>query len=111
MEDAIHLQVDKFVSCPVCGQSPMRPNVVWFSEVPHHLDEIERAVARATTFVAIGTSGAVYPAAAYLAYARAKGAKTIVQGLAEPDNLDERDEFLAGRASEVVPALVGRLLA
>ncbi len=109
--DMEHLAVDEFVACSACAHSPLRPDVVWFTEVPHFLDEIERAVARATTFVAIGTSGAVYPAAAYLSYARANGAKTIVQGLAEPDNLDERDEFLAGRASEVVPGLVGRLLA
>ncbi|QDV06937.1 NAD-dependent protein deacylase [Planctomycetes bacterium Poly30] len=109
-EDTEHLEVDVFVGCPACGHTPLRPNVVWFSEVPHYLDEIERAVARATTFVAIGTSGAVYPAAAYLAYARANGAKTIVQGLAEPDNLAEKDEFLCGRASEVVPTLVDRLL-
>lgn len=110
VEDREHLAVDEFVTCQACGHRPLRPNVVWFSEVPHYLDDIERAVARATTFVAIGTSGAVYPAAAYLAYARANGAKTIVQGLAEPDNLDERDEFLVGRASEVVPGLVQRLL-
>ncbi len=109
--DREHLKVDEFVTCGGCGHGPLRPNVVWFSEVPHYLDEIERAVSMATTFVAIGTSGAVYPAAAYLSYARAAGKKTIVQGLAEPDNLDPRDEFLAGRASEVVPSLVDRLLA
>jgi NAD-dependent deacetylase len=110
VEDREHLHTQIFVTCGACGDAPLRPNVVWFSEVPHYLDEIERAVARATTFIAIGTSGAVYPAAAYLAYARANGAKTIVQGLAEPDNIDERDEFLAGRASEIVPLLVQRLI-
>ena len=110
VHDREHVKVDEFVTCGSCGHKPMRPNVVWFSEVPHYLDEIERAVSAATTFIAIGTSGAVYPAAAYLSYARAAGKKTIVQGLAEPDNLDPRDEFLVGRASDVVPALVERLL-
>ncbi|MEM8712492.1 MAG: NAD-dependent deacylase [Planctomycetota bacterium] len=109
-EDSEHLEVDEFVACPSCGHSPVRPDVVWFGEMPYFLDEIERAVARAQTFIAIGNSGAVYPAAGYLSYARANGARTIVQGLAEPDNLDPRDEFLAGRASEVVPGLVAELL-
>ena len=77
----------------------------------YHLPEIEAAVARATHFLAIGTSGAVYPAAGYLSYARANGAWTACQGLAAPDNLHPGDAFLAGRASEVVPALVEDLLA
>ncbi|MEM9380221.1 MAG: NAD-dependent deacylase [Planctomycetota bacterium] len=108
--DGEHLDVDTFVACPACGHEPVRPDIVWFCEMPYHLEEIERAVARATHFVSIGTSGAVYPAAGYLAYARANGARTICQGLAEPDNLHPRDEFRAGRASEVVPALVDELL-
>lgn len=108
--DREHHDTDVFVACPSCGRSPVRPDVVWFGEMPYHLDEIERAVARATEFVAIGTSGAVYPAAGYLAYARANGTRTIVQGLAEPDNLHPADEFRAGRASEVVPRIVDELL-
>ncbi|MEM9801827.1 MAG: NAD-dependent deacylase [Planctomycetota bacterium] len=109
--DADHLDAETFVTCPACGHEPVRPDVVWFGEIPYHLDEIQRAGATATEFVAIGTSGAVYPAAGYLSYARANGARTLCQGLAEPDNLDPRDEFRAGRASEVVPALVDELLA
>jgi len=102
--------VDAFVACPACGHEPCRPDVVWFGEVPYGLDEIERALATATVFVAIGTSGAVYPAAGFLSYARAAGVRTIVQGLAEPDNLHPRDEFREGRASEVVPRIARELL-
>lgn len=102
---------EEYVTCPRCGAAPVRPDVVWFGEVPYQLPAIEAAVASATAFVAIGTSGAVYPAAGYLGYARAAGIRTIVQGLAAPDNLDPRDEFRAGRASDVVPALVEDLLA
>ena len=101
---------DEWVSCPACAHEPVRPDVVWFGEMPYGLAEIETAVASATVFIAIGTSGAVYPAAGYLGYARAAGTRTIVQGLVEPDNFDRRDEFRAGRASEVVPKLVDELL-
>jgi NAD-dependent deacetylase len=109
--DTEHLDADEFVGCPECGHEPVRPDIIWFGEMPYHTDEIERAVHAATEFVSIGTSGAVYPAAGYLAYARANGARTICQGLAEPDNLHPADEFRAGRASELIPALVDELLA
>lgn len=98
-----------FLACPDCGHEPLRPDVVWFGEVPYHLDAIEQGLQRATSFLAIGTSGAVYPAAGLLAYARSAGIPTIVQGLAEPDNLDPRDRFVPGRASEVVPALCAEI--
>lgn len=104
--DAEHFGETEFVACEACGHTPLRPDVVWFGEMPYHLDTIERAVAEADLFVAIGTSGAVYPAAGYLSYARAAGIPTVVQGLAEPDNLDPRDRFVAGRAAEAVPRLV-----
>jgi len=109
--DREHLDVEVLVPCSECGATPLRPDVVWFGEMPYHLPEIEAAVARATHFIAIGTSGAVYPAAGYLSYARASGAWTACQGLAEPDNLDPRDAFFGGRASEAVPVLVDALLA
>ena len=107
--DAEHFDETEFVACPGCGHMPVRPDVVWFGEMPYGLEAIERAVAGATLFVAIGTSGAVYPAAGYLSYARSAGIPTIVQALDEPDNLDPRDRFVKGRASEAVPALVREL--
>lgn len=104
--DRTHLDPNAFVPCVSCGHARLRPNVVWFGEVPHHLERIEAALLGCTDFVAIGTSGAVYPAAGLLAAARELGARTFVQGLDAPDNLDPRDRFEAGRAVEVVPALV-----
>lgn len=102
---------ERFVACPSCGHAPCRPDVVWFGEVPYGLDAIEGALATATVFVAIGTSGAVYPAAGFLSYARAAGIPTIVQGLAAPDNLHPADDFREGRASEVVPRIAAELAA
>jgi NAD-dependent deacetylase len=64
-------------ACPDCRRAAgLRPQVVWFGEMPFHMDEIDRALRRADLFVALGTSGAVYPAAGFVAEARAMGLRT-----------------------------------
>ena len=108
--DREHLDPEAFVPCPECDHPRLRPDIVWFGELPYHMDAIERALAGARHFVAIGTSGAVYPAAGYLQLARAIGATTWVNSLDEPQNLHPADRFLPGRAAEVVPAQVERWL-
>lgn len=108
--DLEHLDPEQYAPCPACRHGRLRPDVVWFGEMPYHLDEIAGTVERCTHFLAIGTSGVVYPAAGYLESARRLGARTIVQGLDEPENLDPRDEFVPGRAAQTVPGLVRRLL-
>ena len=52
--------------CPACGERALRPDVVWFGEMPYRMDEIYAALRRADLFVSIGTSGAVYPAAGFV---------------------------------------------
>lgn len=104
--DLEHVDPERFVACPGCGHDAMRPDVVWFGEVPLHLAQIERAMRRCTHFLAIGTSGVVYPAAGLLAAARRLGAATHVQSLEVPDNLTALDRFHVGRAAEVVPAML-----
>ena len=84
--------------------------MVWFGELPHGLDAIERALERCDRFLAVGTSGRVWPAAGLLALARAVGAATWVTGLEAPDNLGPLDTFLPGRAAAVLPGLVERWL-
>ena len=103
------LDPERFVPCPACAAPRLRPDVVWFGELPRHLDEIDEALASCTHFVAIGTSGVVYPAAGLLASARAAGAATVVTGLEPPQNLHPADRFLPGRAANVVPALCREL--
>ena len=78
--------------------------------MPYFLDEIAAALASPDVFCAIGTSGAVYPAAGMLATARANGAETWVQALEPPENLQSTDRFLPGRAADVVPHWVDELL-
>lgn len=97
--------------CPVCGERALRPDVVWFGEVPHELDRIERAVAHADVFAAIGTSGEVYPAAGYVALAAAYGAHTVELNLVPTGALAPFDEVRVGPATTVVPEFVDDLLA
>jgi len=97
-------------ACPVCGASALRPDVVWFGEMPYELDRIERALAGCEVFAAIGTSGAVYPAAGYVALAAALGARTVELNLAPTDALVGFDELRAGAATVTVPAWVDDLL-
>jgi len=93
--------------CPDCGRDgTMRPHVVWFGEMPLGMDLIDRALREAHLFVAIGTSGAVYPAAGFVAEARAYGLRTCEINLEAADNADLFDEQRLGPASETVPAWV-----
>lgn len=97
--------------CPVCGERMLRPDVVWFGELPYELDRIEQAVIAADVFVSVGTSGAVYPAAGYVALAAAFGARTVELNLVPSDAIAPFDEVRPGRATEVVPAWVDEMLA
>ena len=97
--------------CRTCGKDTLRPHVVWFGEVPLHMEEIEAALAtRCTLFAVIGTSGQVYPAASFADMARQFGARTIELNL-EPTNLSRHvDEARHGPASQLVPAWVDEVL-
>ncbi len=98
--------------CPTCGaMGAMRPDIVWFGEMPMHLGAIDAALRAADLFVAIGTSGAVYPAAGYVAAAGSLGIPTCELNLEPADNARLFDRAFHGRASETVPAFVGRVLA
>ncbi len=100
------------IACPACRRAGgLRPDVVWFGEMPYGLDTIEAALAEADRFVAIGTSGAVYPAAGYVAEARALGIPTVELNLAPSDVARSFDVGYYGPATETVPAFVDDLLA
>ena len=99
------------LACPECGRvGALRPHVVWFGEMPLHLHDIDRALRQADLFVAIGTSGAVYPAAGFVAEARAAGAATCEINLDAADNASLFEEARYGAASETVPAWVEELV-
>ncbi|HEB51995.1 MAG TPA: NAD-dependent deacylase [bacterium] len=110
VRDLDRVAPDEFLPCAVCGHARLRPDIVWFGEVPFHLDAIEQALLTCTHFLAIGTSGQVWPAAGMLHTARSRGARTFVQALELPANADPLDTFVEGRACEVVPRLLRDLL-
>ena len=96
--------------CPACSARKLRPDIVWFGEVPYCMDAIQTALARADLFVSIGTSGAVYPAAGFVRLAREFGARTLELNLERSQGSGWFDETRLGPASELVPAWVDSLL-
>lgn len=98
-------------ACPACGAAAARPDVVWFGEIPYHMDRIGAALAEARLFAAIGTSGSVWPAAGFVQEAAAAGAETIELNLERSEVSGAFDRVELGRAGEIVPAWVDGLLA
>ncbi len=97
--------------CPGCGYTELRPDVVWFGEIPYEMDRILHVLGSAHTFVSIGTSGAVYPAAGFVQHARRAGARTIELNLEPSEGSMWFHESHQGRAGELVPRWVEELLA
>jgi NAD-dependent deacetylase len=96
--------------CPECGERMLRPDVVWFGEMPYELDVIDAALTACDAFVAVGTSGAVYPAAGFVMTAAAAGARTTELNLASSEVTPLFDEVRHGPASVVVPDWVDDVL-
>ncbi|MHA1536256.1 MAG: Sir2 family NAD+-dependent deacetylase [Alphaproteobacteria bacterium] len=100
------------LACPACGGvGGMRPHVVWFGEMPLEMERIYAALGACDLFVSIGTSGNVYPAAGFVQEARAMaGAHTLELNLEPSEGATAFAEARYGKASELVPAFVERLL-
>jgi len=96
--------------CPRCGVTELRPDVVWFGEVPYEMDRIQATLDRTDLFVSVGTSGAVYPAAGFAQYAGRRGARTLELNLVPSEGTHLFDEARHGPASVLVPAWVDELL-
>ena len=98
-------------ACSGCGRSGMlRPDIVFFGEMPYEMPAIEHAIARANLFVSIGTSGAVYPAAGFVRLAHAAGARRLELNLERSAGSDLFDETRIGPAGQLVPAWVEELV-
>ena len=97
--------------CEACGAPALRPDVVWFGEIPYGAEVIDPALNGANLFVSIGTSGQVYPAAAYAQHCRRLGARTVELNLEPSENARDFDEAHYGPASKIVPEFVETLLA
>ncbi|MGN7997508.1 NAD-dependent deacylase [Sphingomonas sp. 22176] len=97
--------------CPNCGMLALRPDIVFFGEMPYEMERIEAALADADLFVSIGTSGAVYPAAGFVQTARHYGAATLEINLEPSGGSHWFEESRMGPAGTLVPAWVDELLA
>ena len=103
--------LDPALSCTVCGAAGcLRPHVVWFGEMPLEMERIYATLAGCERFISVGTSGNVYPAAGFVAEARASGAHTTELNLEPSEQLTAFHEHRHGRATELVPAYVRELL-
>ena len=97
--------------CPECGAAGhLRPDIVWFGEMPYDMERIDRALMAADLFVSIGTSGNVYPAAGFVQTARHVGARTLEMNLEPSLGSYLFDESRTGKAGDLVPAWVEELL-
>ncbi len=99
-----------FPPCPGCQATELRPDVVWFGEIPYGMDLIQMQLQRCDLFVSIGTSGAVYPAAGFVQFAAAHGARTLELNLDASEGTSFFDEARHGPAGQLVPAWVEELL-
>lgn len=96
--------------CPQCGASALRPDVVWFGEMAYNMEAVDEAIFNCDMFVAIGTSGVVYPAAAFVHYALGNGKRTVELNLdISPASSDFHDSR-RGHATTLVPAWVEEIL-
>lgn len=98
-------------ACPACGAPALRPDIVFFGEMPYQMDVIDAALRGADLFVSIGTSGAVYPAAGFVQTARYVRAHTVELNLDPSAGSSYFHECRLGPASVTVPAFVEELLA
>ncbi len=98
-------------TCPACKTtSTVRPDIVWFGEIPYHMDAIERAIKKCDLFVSIGTSGAVYPAAGFVQIAKHYGADTLELNLEVSQGSYHFDETRLGKAGSIVPDWVKEMV-
>ena len=98
--------------CPNCATIGLvRPDIVWFGEMPYEMERIDEALRRCHLFVSIGTSGAVYPAAGFVQTARYCGARTLEMNLEPSLGSYIFNESRTGPAGELVPLWVDEVLA
>jgi NAD-dependent deacetylase len=97
--------------CPGCkAQGRVRPDIVWFGEMPYEMGRIDEALQRCDLFVSIGTSGAVYPAAGFVQTARYCGANTLEINLEPSIGSLFFDESRIGKAGDLVPRWVDEVV-
>lgn len=99
------------MSCISCdAKGSVRPHIVWFGEMPLEMDHIDQALSGCDLFIAVGTSGEVYPAAGFMQQARMAGAQTLELNLQSTGRSSHFHQGIYGPAGTVVPEVVHALL-
>lgn len=97
--------------CQCCSPAqPMRPDIVWFGEMPLYMQSIQQALFEADLFVSVGTSGNVYPAAGFVELATQAGAYSLELNLQASATVSAFSESCQGLAGTLVPEFVERIL-
>ena len=102
-DHAIYRSLDEVGHCACGGR--MRPHIVFFGEIPLEMERIQAEIQKATLMVVVGTSGSVYPAANFVRWAQATGARTVYVGPEAPLNAFAFTHVVEGKAGEVLPGL------
>ena len=95
--------------CAACARPATRPDIVWFGEMPYHMERIWDALESADLFAAIGTSGNVYPAAGFAQHARRRGVECLELNLDASTNARDFHRRITGPASRTVPEWIASL--
>ncbi|MDO6692587.1 NAD-dependent protein deacylase [Aliiglaciecola sp. 3_MG-2023] len=104
-------QYDQNSQCECCQQPSMiRPNIVWFGEMPLYMDEISDALSKADIFISVGTSGNVYPAAGFVEQASFHGAHCVELNLEPSNGFTAFSESHYGPATNVIPNYIASLI-
>lgn len=103
--------VESDETCPECHvQGMLKPNIVFFGEMPKYMDEVDKMLTECDMFIAIGTSGIVYPAAGFVRQAKFYGAKTYLFNLDPCNNSSQFDQEILGKASQTFPKFAEELI-
>ena len=110
LDEGLYLAAEQVPRCRQCG-ARLRPHIVWFGEMPFAMHAIKRKVQECDVFLCVGSSGVVYPAAGLVGEVRyrqqnGERCRSVCVGLEAPDNARAFDEVVAGKAGEVLPALL-----
>jgi NAD-dependent deacetylase len=99
-------------ACGRCGHTGgLRPDIVWFGEMPKYMDMIHHALAECDLLLSAGTSGNVYPAAGFAQIARQAGASLVEVNLQDTGISGQFHRHYQGPSGDVLPELVSCLKA
>lgn len=96
--------------CPFCEKPALKPDIVFFGEMPYYLDIVQQKLSSCGVFIAVGTSGVVYPAAGFVSAAKDNGAKTF-EFNTEPSGNPAFDTAVIGKAGEMLPPFIAEISA